>query len=175
MSAALDDMRGAGAGAAPVDAGTLRELEAFLFEEAYLLDEGRFEAWVDLFDEDGVYWVPSEPGQLSPEGTLSIFYETRRLLLIRARRLGHPQTHVQVPAARTHHHVSGVRARMAGEGEFAVCALLLMAEWRGGEQRLFSGRCTYTLRRTPAGLRIAHKRVDLLNCDAPHRAIVVPF
>jgi len=31
------------------------------------------------------------------------------------------------------------------------------------------------LRRSPAGLQVALKRVDLLNCDAPHRAIAVPF
>ena len=64
--------------------GVMEELQAFAFEEARLLDSGAFEAWADLFAEDGVYWVPSEPGQVSPEDTLSLFHETRPLLKLRA-------------------------------------------------------------------------------------------
>jgi benzoate/toluate 1,2-dioxygenase beta subunit len=175
MSAALERQGDFDLVTPELPAQALRELEAFLFEEARCLDEKQFERWVELFDDDGIYWVPSEAGQSSPEGTLSIFYEDRPLLLMRARRLGHPQTLVQVPASRTHHHVGGVRASATGPEEYAVDSMLLMAEWRGGEQRLFSGRCSYRIRRTAAGLRIAFKRVDLLNCDAPHRAIAIPF
>ena len=41
------------------------ELEAFVLAEARLLDERRFAAWLELFAEDGVYWVPSALGQVS--------------------------------------------------------------------------------------------------------------
>ena len=130
-----------------------------------------------------MYWVPSEPGQASPDSALSLFHETTPLLKLRARRLGHPQTHIQAPPARTHHHLSGiigadVKGGVGGsEGDihYLVHSMLLMVEWRNGEHRLFSARCEHRLRRTPNGLRIAAKRVDLLNCDAPHRAIAIPF
>jgi benzoate/toluate 1,2-dioxygenase beta subunit len=164
--------------AVPVNLDTLRNIENFLFEEAACLDEGRFTDWIDLFDEDGLYWVPGEPGQGTPGDALSLFNETKPLLALRMRRLAHPQTHVQVPAARTHHHVSGVRAslmQIEPVPVYEVHSMLLMAEWRDGEERRFSGRCLYQLRRTALGLRIVRKRVDLLNCDAPHRAIAVPF
>jgi benzoate/toluate 1,2-dioxygenase beta subunit len=154
---------------------TLAALARFLFEEARLLDERGFEEWVDLFDTDGVYWVPSEPDQASPEGTLSIFHETKPLLLLRARRLAHPQTHVQAPASRTHHHVGSITATDLGGGEFALHSMLLMFEWRDGGKRLFSARCTYRMRLSEAGWRIASKKVDLLDCDAPQRAIAIPF
>lgn len=166
---------GAAAAADPVGSETQREIELFLFEEARLLDERRFDAWVDLFTEDGFYWVPSEPGQTSPDHALSIFSEGKDLLRLRAQRFGHPQMHVQNPQTRTHHHVGGVTARGASDGEYDVRSLVLVAEWRGAEQRFYSGSCRHVLRRSPAGLRIAFKRVDLLNCDAPHRAIAVPF
>ena len=151
------------------------ELENFLYDEAACLDAGRFEQWAELFDDDGFYWVPGQFGQETPESALSIFCENKSLLLLRARRLAHPQTHLQVPAARTHHHLNSLRVRAVEPGEFAVDCLLMLVEWREGEQRVFSGRCRYRIRRTGAGLKIASKRVDLLNCDAPHRAIAVPF
>ena len=160
-----------------------REIGAFLFEEARLLDAGQFDAWVDLFTDDGVYWVPSEPGQRSPEDRLSLFHEPKPLLRIRARRLAHPEMHVQVPAARTHHHVTGFLAHDAGS-HVEVSSTLLLVTWRGarvaGEpddraQTMYSGRATHHLVRSQSGWRIKSKRVDLLNCDAPLRAISVPF
>lgn len=155
--------------------GVMDELQAFAFEEARLLDNGAFEAWADLFAEDGVYWVPSEPGQASPEDTLSLFHETRPLLKLRARRLGHPQTHIQAPPVRTHHHLSGLTATELAPGLYLLRSMLLMVEWRNGEQRMFSARSEHRLRRSGTGFCIVHKRVDLLNCDAPHRALAIPL
>src|SRR5204863_248590 len=34
------------------------EVEDFLYREAELLDERRYEAWLDLFTEDAHYWMP---------------------------------------------------------------------------------------------------------------------
>ena len=61
--------------------------EAFLIEEARLLDEGRFDDWLALFTADATYWVPSEPHQESPLTTVSLMYDDRRLLETRVRRL----------------------------------------------------------------------------------------
>jgi benzoate/toluate 1,2-dioxygenase beta subunit len=159
----------------PVAPEVLRECEAFLFEEARRLDAGSFDAWVDLFDEAGSYWVPSEPGQASPHDTLSLFYESKPLLRLRMQRLSHPLTHVQAPRSRTHHHINNVTAGQHGDGRYLVRSLLLLLEWRAEEQTMYSARCCHELRRTDGGLRIIAKRVDLLDCDAPHRAISIPF
>jgi 3-phenylpropionate/cinnamic acid dioxygenase small subunit len=35
-----------------------REIEDFLYTEAELLDERRFEEWLDLLGEDVRYWMP---------------------------------------------------------------------------------------------------------------------
>jgi 3-phenylpropionate/cinnamic acid dioxygenase small subunit len=34
------------------------EIEAFLYQEAELLDERRYEAWLDLFTDDALYFMP---------------------------------------------------------------------------------------------------------------------
>ena len=35
-----------------------QEVEDFLYHEAELLDERRYEEWLDLFTEDVHYWMP---------------------------------------------------------------------------------------------------------------------
>jgi benzoate/toluate 1,2-dioxygenase beta subunit len=147
------------------------EVEAFVLQEARLLDERRFEAWLELFAEDGVYWVPTQPDQRSPQEALSLFYETRALLAMRVARLERPDMHVQAPPSRTLHHVGGMEVI----GELEVRSSLIVAEWRSGETRWLAGRVTHKLRREPQGLRIVLKRVDLIDSEAPHRALAVPL
>jgi benzoate/toluate 1,2-dioxygenase beta subunit len=147
------------------------ELQAFVLREARLLDERRFAAWLELFAEDGVYWVPTRPEQDSPQEALSLFYETRALLAMRVARLERPDLHAQAPPSRTVHHVGGIEIT----GEFEVRSALVVGEWRAGESRWFGGRVLHRLRREPQGLRIALKRVDLIDSEAPHRALTIPF
>ena len=53
--------------APPAAAGIDRApFEEFLIHEARLLDERRFREWMELFTEDGTYWVPAVPDQASP-------------------------------------------------------------------------------------------------------------
>jgi benzoate/toluate 1,2-dioxygenase beta subunit len=47
--------------------------ELFLIHEAKLLDERRFRDWMELFTEDGAYWVPATPNQESPFNYASLF------------------------------------------------------------------------------------------------------
>jgi len=158
-----------------------RMLTRFVFEEARLLDQRQFADWLSLFAPEGLYWVPSEPGQISPTDTLSLFCERRPLLAVRIERLTHPNHFAQQPVTRTHHHVSGVLAQRSSQPgiDFEVHASLIVAESRADDQRWFAGRTTHHLRANPAAsphpFEILLKRVDLINCDAPHRILAVPF
>jgi 3-phenylpropionate/cinnamic acid dioxygenase small subunit len=51
------------------------ELKAFVYAEAELLDDGKFDDWLDLFADDGIYWIPAVPNQDDPLNTILIFYE----------------------------------------------------------------------------------------------------
>ena len=150
-----------------------REIEQFVYAEARLLDERRFDDWLALFAEDGVYWVPGQPDQQSPIDALSLYYERKALLAVRVNRLTQPTLYAQVPAVRTHHHVAAIEVS-AGDAIEARSSLIV-AESRNNEPRWFAGRVLHQLRRVDGKLSIALKRVDLVNCDAPHRALVVPF
>jgi len=148
----------------------MNEVEAFVLREARLLDEQRYAEWLELFADDAIYWIPTRANQASPHEALSIIYEPRALLAVRVERLSRAEMHVQSPPSRTVHHVSAVEV----DGD-QVRSALLVAEWRAGEARWFAGRVTHRLRKDASGLRIVLKRVDLIDGEAPHRAIAVPL
>ena len=58
------------------------EVERFIFEEAALVDQGRWQAWLDMYTEDMVYWAPSWVNEqemtTDPEGEVSIIYMNSR-------------------------------------------------------------------------------------------------
>ena len=151
--------------------------EAFLYEEARLLDERRFHNWMALFAEDGTYWVPAVANQDSPFNQVSLFYDDRDLMKTRVERLEHPRIHIQTPPSRTAHLIGNVILDEADDtkGEYAVSSTIIMVEYRDETQRVFAGRQVHRLRRTAEGLRIVQKRVNLVNCDSAFEAMAVPI
>jgi len=151
--------------------------ELFLIYEAHLLDQRRFRDWMELFTEDGTYWVPAVAGQESPFNQASLFYDDRDLMKTRIDRLEHPRVHAQTPPSRTAHLIGNTLVEQADDsaGEYVVRSTVFMAEHREDLQRLFAGRQLHRLRREGASFRIAHKRVDLINCDSAFEAMAVPI
>src|SRR5206468_5780828 len=94
---------------AAADAELRSEIEQLLYHEAWLLDHGRLDEWLELFTEDATYWVPLQADQADPLTTSSIVYDDRRLLEVRVRQFQHPRAHARVPAPRTVHQVGNVR------------------------------------------------------------------
>jgi ethylbenzene dioxygenase beta subunit len=162
------------AGVAAIDRAWIEE---FLMREARLLDERRFRDWMEMFAEDGTYWVPAAPDQQSPFDQASLFYDDRDLMRTRIERLEHPRIHVQTPPSRTARLVGNVLVESVdeGKGEYVVGSTVLMVEYRDEQQRVFAGRQHHRLRRDGASFRIVQKRVDLINCDSAFDAIAVPI
>jgi 3-phenylpropionate/cinnamic acid dioxygenase small subunit len=151
------------------------ECEQFLVHEARLLDERRFDEWLDLFTADAWYWVPSEPNQASPRDTVSLMYDDRRLLETRIRRLASPRIYSQEPRSRTSRMIGNVTIEEHAEKACTVRSKFQLLEYRREAQRVFGGTAFHRLVRGGSGIQIAWKRVDLVNCDAPHEGLVVPF
>jgi 3-phenylpropionate/cinnamic acid dioxygenase small subunit len=154
----------------------LRACELFLLHEARLLDEGKFDDWLALFTPEVRYWVPSEPGQESPLETVSLIYDDRRLLETRVRRLSSPRIYSQEPRSRTSRIVTNVTIEEDPDpASTLVRSKFMLVEFRRNEQRIFGGTSFHRLTEADGEIRIAWKRVDLVNCDAPMDGIVVPF
>lgn len=151
--------------------------ELFLIHEARLLDDRRFEDWMALFTDDGLYWVPATPDQTDPYRSASLFFDDRELMKTRIDRLSHPFIHVQTPPSRTNHAISNVIVEEADvdRGEYLISSSVWMAEYRLDVQRIFPGRQYHRLRAEGDGFRIALKRVNLINCDSAFEAMAVPI
>ena len=154
-----------------------RKVEAFLFHEARLLDEGRFADWLALFTETAWYWVPLDPDQENPHDMVSIIYDDRRLLETRVRRLINPNIHAQSPPSRTSRIIGNVviENEPGSNGELDTRSRFQMVEFRRDRQRLFAGAVRHGLTLRDDEFRIRWKRVDLVNCDGVMDGITVPF
>jgi 3-phenylpropionate/cinnamic acid dioxygenase small subunit len=160
---------------AAVDIELSSEIEQFLYREAWLLDHGRLDEWLGLFTDDATYWIPLQANQIDPLTTSSIVYDDRRLLEVRVRQFQHPRAHARVPAPRTVHQVGNVRVVEAGAHDVRVGSTLVVVEYRRERQRVWGALVEHRLRRSADGLRIAAKRIDLVNSEAELDGIVCLF
>jgi 3-phenylpropionate/cinnamic acid dioxygenase small subunit len=160
-----------------VRAATHDEIADFLYREARLLDDGRFDEWLALFTPDCIYWVPLEADQPDGLETSSHIYDDRRLLEVRVRQYRHPRAHARTPFARTVHQVGNivVAGRDAAANELTVQSTLVVIEFRTERQRTWGALVEHRLRRTGNGWAIARKRVDLVNSEAELDGIAVLF
>jgi 3-phenylpropionate/cinnamic acid dioxygenase small subunit len=150
--------------AAPTD----QQLIDFVIREARLIDQHRFEEWLDLFAEDGFYWMPLEWGQTDPRLTTSLMYEDKLLLKIRVERLKGNRTFSQKPKSRCHHvlQTPQVDSRNEAANEYVTWTPMHYVETRLDEQTLYAAWATHTLAMVDGALKIKLKRVDIVNCDA---------
>jgi benzoate/toluate 1,2-dioxygenase beta subunit len=155
----------------------IRAIEQFLYREAILLDEARWEEWLALYTEDCFYWVPSVVGQKDPVETVSLYAEDRMRMEMRIIRVKHPRAFSQEFPTRLSHIVGNVmRDPDNGAGadggtnpraDLVVRSTAHILEFRREDQRMFGGTVRHWLRRVGGDWKIAMKRIDLLNCDAP--------
>ena len=145
-----------------------QQLIDFIAREARLLDQQRFDDWLDLFTEDSRYWVPLEWGQTDPRLTTSLMYEDKLLLKIRIERLKGPRTYSQKPRSRCHHvlQTPQIDARDDAAQRYVTWTAMHYVESRGDQQTLYAAWATHHLTAVDGALKIRLKRVDLVNCDA---------
>ena len=145
-----------------------REVEQFLYRQAELLDGKHWQAFIDLFAADGVYWMPVTREQTEWEGSPSIFAEDKPMMEIRKGRVSHPNAWSQAPMWETNHLVSHVAIESTANGAIEVRSRFHMMELRRDAIRHFGGSYRHTLVRDAAGaLKIKLQRVDLFNGQAP--------
>ncbi|HEX7440394.1 MAG TPA: aromatic-ring-hydroxylating dioxygenase subunit beta [Caldimonas sp.] len=145
-----------------------REVEQFVYRQAELLDAKHWQAWIDLFDDQGVYWMPVLREQTEWEGSPSIFAEDKLMMEIRKGRVSHPNAWSQAPMWETNHLVSHVALESVSPTTIEVRSRFHMMELRRDDVRHFGGSYRHTLVRDAAGaLRIRLERVDLFNSQAP--------
>jgi len=152
------------------------EAEALVHRECRLLDELRYEDWLELFTSDGIYWIPVRDGeQADAAGLVSIVYDDAARRAERVFRTLHTPVLDQNPRSRTVHFASNIEVVDSDTAEPRIRCAQLVAELRPGgdrqvglnQTRLLAGRCEYRLHREAGVWRIALKKLVLIESEQP--------
>lgn len=148
------------------DAIDLPAIEAFLFEEARLLDERRYDDWVALFDEDATYWVPSGHDG-GADQSVALIYDNVPRLRERLIRLKAPTFWAQQPPTQTTRLIGNVTARTGADRAIEVESRFIMTLLRRNQSSLLSGVARHQLKLRDGRYSIHGKVVELQQRDQP--------
>lgn len=150
------------------DLETHYAVSQFLYRQAELLDDKRWQEWVELFADDGVYWMPADPSHTHWDGMPAIFAEDKNLMHVRMKRVLHPDAWSQRPLWGTNHVVSNVIIESITSTEIHVRSRFHMMELRRDDVRHFAGSYRHHLLKSADGYRIKLQRVDMTNAQAAY-------
>jgi 3-phenylpropionate/cinnamic acid dioxygenase small subunit len=158
-----------------VNAERLHELERFLYREASFLDRPDLDSWIELYTDDGTYWMPAIPDQEDPEMHISLFYDDRVMMEVRRRNFVHPAAASKEYDVRCSHIISNIQVTELDEttGDCTVTSNFHCYIYYHDRQTPFAGTYTHELVREGDDYRIKSKRVDLINCDAALNTIII--
>jgi 3-phenylpropionate/cinnamic acid dioxygenase small subunit len=141
-------------------------VEQFLYLEARLQDEHRYDDWEKLWaDDDILYWVPMREGA-DPSCEVSYIYDNRSRLASRIRQLKTGLRHAQAPKSGLRRLISNIEIAQS-EDRVEVQSNFILIESRRATMTLWGGRTTHLLEREGASFRIQQKTVLLVNGEAP--------
>ena len=153
-----------------------QDVEAFLYHEANLLDDRRYEEWLELLTDDVRYWVPMRRnvkfGELEREFTregqdINWFDEGKVTLTQRVKQILTGVHWAEEPLSRISHLVTNVEiteaAPTAGDAEEVSlrCRFIIYRNRVETETDILVGRREDTLRRVDGAWRIAKRQVLL--------------
>jgi len=140
-----------------------QQVERFLYDEAQLMDEHRYDEWLALWTDDALYWVPSGRDDIDPTREISLIYDDRVRLQTRIARLKSGFAHAQEPKSRMRRVLSNLVVEEADNGEIVASSNFMLAELRRGKQDIFAGRTIHRLRPYNGSLKMVSKKVLLVN------------
>jgi 3-phenylpropionate/cinnamic acid dioxygenase small subunit len=140
-------------------------VESFLYYEARLMDEGRYEEWLLLWTEDAQYWVPCNEDDIDPARHVSIIYDDRDRLVQRVERLQSGSVLAQQPKPRMRRLISNIEVVARNGAELTTHSNFMLAIARAGTKQLWTGRSIHNLRTEGDSFKIARKKVLLIESD----------
>jgi 3-phenylpropionate/cinnamic acid dioxygenase small subunit len=157
------------------------EMEQFLFREARLLDECRFQEWLSLLTDDIRYWMPSmssqygasskaftpldraqrETPELSDENELALLDETKDSLARRVARLDSGMAWSEEPPSRTCRFIYNVIVDESDTNAgLIVRSNFILYRTRGDLERdFYVGSRQDVLRSTDGSWKIAYRKI----------------
>ncbi|MBV1876161.1 MAG: benzoate 1,2-dioxygenase small subunit [Pseudomonadales bacterium] len=147
--------------------------EALIINEGALLDQRQWDQWLDLYTEDAEYWVPAWDDEYTltndPETEISlIYYANRSGLDDRVFRLKTERSLASTPLPRTCHMNTNFRVATEANGELTVHSAWHTYAYKLKVSSQFFGHQTHLIRPTASGLKIAARKIIVLNDLIPN-------
>jgi 3-phenylpropionate/cinnamic acid dioxygenase small subunit len=147
------------ANAVLLDAITLINLEGDL------LDQGEFNAWLELWRPEGLYVIPISSQENDFKNNLNYAYDDQQMRAKRVHRLYSGESISTTPRARTLRTLSRFRLLSADEHKVVVRCAQSLWEHRKGNSRHYAADITYQLWRQGSHWLIQQKVIRLINSD----------
>jgi 3-phenylpropionate/cinnamic acid dioxygenase small subunit len=147
------------------------EVERFFSAEAEMLDERRFEDWLDLLHDDLRYWMPiarnvrfdqPELEYTRESSEASWFDEGKDTLRKRVQQIQGGDHWAEEPRSRTTHFVANVHVESTDGGDVtSKCRFVVYTNRLEHDVELFVGKRTDVLRRVGGALKVFRRAVFL--------------
>ncbi len=142
-------------------------VERFLFHEARLMDEHRYDEWLALWALDvATYWIPANADDADPAQNVSVVYDRQGQLRNRIRRLKETLW-LKERAPRLKRIVGNIVIESEEGAEVTVSSNFILTELHRGVQTIWAGTTTHVLLAQAEGWRIKSKKIALLNNNEP--------
>ena len=159
------------------------EVLEFLYEEAELLDAGRFSEWLGLLTEDISYRMPVRQDVAHQKAAeysqqTEIFSENIASLRVRVGKLSTDFSWAESPPSRTRHLVTNVRVKATPDpNEVEILSYMLVHRQRAGQTHAdtFAGERHDRLRQVDGEWRLARRTIllDQTVIAATHLGIIL--
>jgi dibenzofuran dioxygenase subunit beta len=147
------------------------EIEQFLYHEAWLLDEWRFDEWLELFTDDLVYFMPSRElianraqTAKEEEPALTLFRDRKDFLVKRVRRLQTELAHSEMPSSRTRRLITNVMLNEDEDGVRVHCNFVIFQSRTDSLQHsgnTFFGKRVDRLRKVNGQWKFTRRKIEL--------------
>lgn len=144
-----------------------------IHRENLLLDERRYDEWLQLFVPDARYWAPYRWEAPEPLNEMNLLYDDFARLKERVSRLTGGDLHSQDPASQTVRLLGQFSTPVSDEWvppapfDEVVTTPFKLAEYRAERTTEYTGRYTYWLTDGEDGRRITAKKIQLLGAEGP--------
>lgn len=150
-----------------VDFDLREQVSEFIYREARLQDTHAYDDWEALWTDDALYWIPANGDDPDPEREMSIIYDNRSRIALRIKQLHTGKRHTQTPRSRLGRIVSNIEVAKCDGDDVHVRANAMVFESNLRGDTVWATRNEYLLRKADGGLRMARKKVVLVNNDRP--------
>jgi 3-phenylpropionate/cinnamic acid dioxygenase small subunit len=152
-----------------------QKIEEFVYKEARMQDEHRYDEWEALWADEAHYWVPANGDDIDRDRQISYINDNRRRISTRVKQLKTDERHSQIPPSRMRRVISNIEIAEE-DREVIVGSNFILVEQRKRGMTTWTGRTVHRLRPVEdGGFEMVQKKVMLINnyVDMPTMSFLI--